>query len=167
MPFFFCRADEQSRPDQPELKVWGKTWPVITSTIYSRIMLITRAGGFCSLHYHRERANRFSVESGAIYVFQHTAAQAVAKVLNPGDQLTVLPMTLHSFGVLKSGIVIEEYVPPGGLSGPPVRIDDIQRLSQGSKIEPLVTGLFCQDVINHQRTECEVAIHAFCQEHAR
>lgn len=159
-----CPADYLSRPQQPEPKVWGVTWPVVKSLIYARFCLEVEAGGYCSLHYHRNRANRFLINKGAIFVYEHTSRSAKAKLLKSGDRLDVMPMTLHSFAVLRSGFVIEEYFDPS-TSRRPVDCDDIVRLNQGGFLD--VSDAFPKDVLEIQRRECQQAIDAFCQEYDR
>lgn len=157
-----CPADYLSRPAQPAVKVWGVTWPVITSTLYARFALETHAGGFSSLHFHRNRANRFHVIEGAIFVYEHTSRDARAQLLRKGDTFDVFPLSLHSFAVLQSGFVIEEYYAPGRPGVPPVDVSDIERLSEGGWLE--VNGEFPRDVLTMQRRQCQAKIDAFCQE---
>ena len=49
-----------------EEKVWGRTRELICGTHYSLHELRVVAGGYCSLHYHGGRANKFIIADAEI-----------------------------------------------------------------------------------------------------
>ena len=110
-------------------KVWGQTRELIDSPFYSKHELEVVAGGFCSLHYHRYRANRFLVVSGEIEVVEVFGPQVVRTRLGPENTYDVPSLVPHMFIVYRSGVVFEEYFSDRGGQ---VRRDDIVRLIEGS-----------------------------------
>jgi mannose-6-phosphate isomerase-like protein (cupin superfamily) len=116
-----------------EPKTWGKTWPVIETDHYARYALIGLQGGYSSLHYHRQRANRFVVERGAILVWQIFGLQIeTSQPITDGGTFEVPSLVVHGFAVLEDARLIEEYWPDrGGL----VRRDDICRLCHGGRLK--------------------------------
>lgn len=110
-------------------KVWGQTRELIDSPFYSKHELEVVAGGFCSLHYHRHRANRFLVVSGEIEVVEVFGPQVVRTRLGPENTYDVPSLVPHMFIVYRSGVVFEEYFSDRGGQ---VRRDDIVRLIEGS-----------------------------------
>lgn len=109
-------------------KVWGKTREVISSPFYSKHQLEVVAGGFCSLHYHQNRANRFTVESGNISVVLFFGPRIKRHSLGPDNVLDVPSLVPHMFLVHTPGFIVEEYYPDrcGEVSN-----DDIIRLYEG------------------------------------
>lgn len=111
-----------------EDKIWGKTREIVDSPFYSKHQLDVVAGGFCSLHYHQHRANRFLVESARIVVVLFFGPKMEKYDLGPDNMLDVPSFVPHLFMVYSSGIVFEEYYPDrGGV----VRNNDIVRLHEG------------------------------------
>lgn len=113
-------------------KVWGRTRELIDSPFYSKHELEVEAGGFCSLHYHRHRANRFLVVSGEIEVVEVFGPQVVRTRLGPENTYDVPSLVPHMFIVYRSGVVFEEYFSDRGGQ---VRRDDIVRLVEGSRYD--------------------------------
>jgi len=114
-------------------KFWGRTRCVCDTDLYSQHELELKAGGYCSIHYHESRANRFFIHSGRIAVVTFHAWAIDRKILTSGNALDVRAGVVHQFQVLEDGEMVEEYYPDGG----PVRNDDIVRLCQGgvNKVE--------------------------------
>ena len=108
-----------------ETKVWGKVQHVFGSDSCAVSVLDVNAGYRCSRHYHKHRVNRFIVHSGEIDVILHH--QGITHRLKAGDIYDVEPGVVHSFSVIKSGVVVEVYWPA------PVRMDDIIREDLGGK----------------------------------
>jgi len=112
-------------------KVWGKTREVVDSPFYSKHELQVVAGGYCSLHYHRHRANRFIVVSGEIEVIEFYGPKIRRVRLGSENIHDVASLVPHLFAVYRDGIVFEEYFPDrGGV----VKRDDIVRLVEGGKV---------------------------------
>lgn len=110
------------------LKVWGRTRELVDSPFYSRHELEVRAGSYCSLHFHRSRANRFVVVSGAIEIVEMFALHTVRTLLGPENTYDVPSLVPHMFVVHRDGVLFEEYYPDRGGQ---VRRDDIVRLVEG------------------------------------
>lgn len=127
--------DQLMRPHSPEPKTWGETWPVIETDRYARYGLRCVAGGYSSLHYHRERANRFLVERGAIIVwviYGNTYQESTP--VTDGGVFEVPSHVVHGFGVLEDAQVIEEYwADRGGI----VKREDIVRISHGGRVDQI------------------------------
>lgn len=129
-------------------KAWGTTECLISGPLYSRHRLAVKTGGYSSVHYHVDRANRFIVESGSIAVAVFYAWRVERHVLTVDNTLDVSSLVPHQFQVLEDGIVVEEYWPDRGGS---VREDDIVRLCKGgsdcpSEIEGLAEWLIWNEV---------------------
>lgn len=125
--------DDLMKPTAPQPKHWGITWPVIESDRYARYALECKAGGYSSLHYHADRANRFVVLRGTILVwtiFGNTYQQSTP--ITDGGTFEVPSLVVHGFGVLEDAQVVEEY---WGDRGGTVRRDDIVRISHGGKLD--------------------------------
>lgn len=111
-----------------EDKVWGQTRVTHQSEFYSRHELRTKAGGFCSFHYHSERANRFIVLSGIVRVVWVFGWKPCYKDLAADNVLDVPSLVPHQFQVIQGGEVVEEYF--SDRKGT-VKNQDITRLSTG------------------------------------
>lgn len=111
-----------------EDKDWGRTREVVSSPFYSKHELEVVAGGFCSIHYHRERANRFIITKGVIEIVEFFGPRYSRYQLGPDNTYDVPSLVPHMFIVHKDGTMIEEYYPDRGGE---VRISDIVRLIEG------------------------------------
>ena len=101
--------DELTKPTSPTTKTWGFTWPVIESDRYARYGLECKAGGYSSLHYHRERANRFVVTRGAIVVWTvYGNTYQESTPITDGGIFDVPSLVVHGFGVLEDAQVVAE-----------------------------------------------------------
>jgi hypothetical protein len=117
-----------------ENKDWGRTREVISSPFYSRHELEVLAGGFCSIHYHRERANRFLIMEGVIEIVEFFGPRYARHQLGPDNTYDVPSLVPHMFIVHRTGTMIEEYYPDRGGK---VIISDIVRLVEGGITEDL------------------------------
>jgi hypothetical protein len=113
-------------------KVWGRTRCTVESDFYSLHELEVKAGGFCSVHYHEQRANRFLVRSGRITVVSFYAWMTRSVTLTEDEVYDVPSMVPHMFLVRDYGIVLEEYFADRGGR---VHNSDIVRLIQGGHID--------------------------------
>lgn len=109
-------------------KVWGVTNEIQSSDFYSKHELLLASGGYCSLHYHKHRANRFIVISGVIEIIEMYGPLVYKKRLCSGDQYDVPSLVPHMFVVYEGGNIIEEYYSDRGGK---VDSDDIVRIING------------------------------------
>lgn len=116
-------------------KVWGRTRTTHRSPLYSRHELEVEEGGYSSVHWHAQRANRFLVVSGAIRVVELYGWQERVFELTAGNTHDVPSLVPHQFQVIESGRVIEEYWPDRGGE---VLEEDIIRLTRGGMNQDLV-----------------------------
>ena len=112
---------------------WGKTRADVISAKYSHHTLRTIAGGCSSVHWHKNRLNRFVVVSGRIAVVELYGWETKRTVLDTGASLEVPSLVPHQFQSLVNSQVIEEYWPDRGGN---VEVDDIVRLSVGCMVDP-------------------------------
>jgi len=125
-----------------ETKCWGRVNHVFTSISVAVSCLETMPGFCCSIHYHDERINLFSVQEGVICVEVWPISifyDSIAHVLRAGDVLSVPISMSHRFSVLEGGFVTEVYTPRYGT----VRQDDINRFDKGGPfdVEALIERL--------------------------
>lgn len=113
-------------------KIWGKTREIIHSQFYAKYELEVEAGGYCSLHYHLTRANRFHVGTAHIQVIMMYGPIVEKVTLGPDNVFDVPSLVPHMFCVLRSGSVVEEYFPDR--NGEVLR-DDIVRIFEGGELE--------------------------------
>lgn len=109
-------------------KVWGQTKEVISTSCYSYHELLVNAGGYCSIHYHKERANKFRIINGKIEIIQFYGPKIERTMLGNDQTYEVPSLVPHMFVVHKSGRMVEEYYPDrcGYVTN-----DDIIRLVEG------------------------------------
>jgi mannose-6-phosphate isomerase-like protein (cupin superfamily) len=140
-PIFFdpsagCRNDdaifgESVRVGDWELKVWGRTRIELAGPQYVRTHLSAFPGGYSSVHYHRERANRFHVLRGCLDVWILHGWDVERVRLTDGNQLAVPSLVVHGFYAVARTWAVEEYWPDrGGVCA----ADDIVRLTTGGRI---------------------------------
>lgn len=111
-------------------KVWGRTKELVDSPFYSKHELEIEAGGYCSLHFHKHRANRFVVVSGLIEIVEMFGPFITRTNLGPENTYDVPSLVPHMFIVHKTGAMFEEYYADRNEK---VRRDDIVRLIEGGK----------------------------------
>ncbi len=119
-----------------ETKCWGKVAHLFHNENTAVSHLMVTAGWRCSQHWHKERDNLFAVLSGRVVIKEWRnggTGVVVTTTLGPGGVLTVPSGTLHQFNVIESGQMIEVYTP--ARSGAKVRLDDIERLDEGGRID--------------------------------
>ncbi len=112
-------------------KVWGLTRELVDSPFYSNHELKVEAGGYCSLHYHHHRANKFEVISASIEVIEMFGPFIKRTKLGPENTYEVPSLVPHMFIVHQSGILFEQYYSDRGGA---VKRDDIVRLIEGGKL---------------------------------
>lgn len=109
-------------------KVWGCTREIVSSPYYSKHELVLTSGGYCSIHYHHHRANRFKVIDGKVNIVSFYGPTYSCDRLSRGQECEVPSLVPHMFIVEASGLMFEEYYPDRGGT---VRDDDIVRLTEG------------------------------------
>ena len=114
-------------------KIWGKTRCIIDTDYYSEHELNVIAGGFCSCHYHRNRANQIKVISGCIRIIWLFGWKVRSTLLTSGETCTVSSYVPHQFQMIRDGVVIEKYFPDRNGK---VLNSDIIRLTRGGKTDP-------------------------------
>ena len=110
-------------------KVWGKTKLLVESDRFQRHELIINKGGYCSVHYHRLRANRFIMKSGVVRIVEFIAWTTRQTMLTPDMVYEVPSLVPHMFQVLEDGEMFEEYW--NDRDNKPVDGADIVRLCEG------------------------------------
>lgn len=113
-------------------KLWGKTQLVHQSAMVEIHRIEVVRGGYCSIHQHRQKANKFFVESGKLRVTRFPSSGHLCRdeILHTGDSLTVAAGELHQFEAVEPTVAFEIYwadrsIDPG----------DIVRYSQGGTKE--------------------------------
>jgi len=115
-------------------KVWGSTRCIYESSKFSGHELKVKKGGYCSVHWHDDRANDFIVESGVIAVVTFYGWKIRRVILTKGKHFTVVSSVPHQFQVLQDGTIREEYWSD---CGGDVEHDDITRLTEGGMIDDI------------------------------
>ena len=113
-------------------KAWGKTRCIVNSPRFQKHELKIEAGGFCSFHYHEERANRFIVKSGKVRIVWAYGWRLLHLDLGIGGVCEIGAGIPHQFQVIESGAMTEEYWSERGRV---IETADIVRLTTGSKID--------------------------------
>ncbi len=109
-------------------KVWGETRCLLQSPHYSIYELQVKERGFCSFHYHMNRANRFIVKSGMVRIVWCYGWLIKGITLTDGQSVEVHSLIPHQFQVVEDGVMLEEYFPDRGGT---IHNDDIERLTTG------------------------------------
>lgn len=92
-------------------KAWGETEEIFNNGTISINVLRINAGGFCSEHHHRSKANLFHVLEGVLEISQWPADAADPDVteLKYGESTSIRPGTWHKFRALSPAVVLEVY----------------------------------------------------------
>lgn len=113
-------------------KIWGRTQPIVSTPFYSKHGLYVEAGGYCSLHYHKQRANIFTIVTCEVEIIEFYGPRVHRTKLPKHGTYDVPSMVPHLFAVYSSGLMYEEYYPDrGGI----VDDNDIIRLVEGGMID--------------------------------
>lgn len=114
-----------------QLKVWGKTEPVLIVPGLQVHRITFEEGGVCSEHIHRYRNNAFYVFSGEllIRVWEPFAGKVTEAILRAHELGYVQATTPHQFEGIKSGVALEIY----WSDEVAISEDDIHRFTQGFK----------------------------------
>lgn len=121
-----------------EEKCWGHVEHMFESEDVAVSRLRVKEGWRCSCHRHKERANIFTVQDGALIIEEWREKPKIAEhmslgkltLLRPGMELSVPTGIWHRFRVLESGNVVEFYWTDNhGI----VSIHDIERIDEGGE----------------------------------
>lgn len=107
-----------------EFKIWGRTSCVHRTHNSSSHVLALNANYHCSVHYHRDRANHFYINSGIVDIVEFCESNFKVTRLCKFDSYCVDRLILHTFIVVEDGEMVENYV--GSETA-----DDIVRLIDG------------------------------------
>jgi hypothetical protein len=121
--------------DFTELKDWGWKYNIFSTPFFSVDVCYVERGGYCSLHYHRHKYNRFYVIFGRLRITTEyynkniggTEQEMRSYILGPYEKFRkfeVLPGLKHQFKAEYPTIAIE-------VESVRCMKDDINRLNQG------------------------------------
>ena len=114
-------------------KCWGTTRCTKDGPAFAVHELELLAGGFCSIHYHRERANRFLVKEGLVRVVFCYGWKVEHVLIKKNESYEVPSLVVHQFQVLEAGSMTEVYWADRNGT---VANDDIIRLTEGDLTDP-------------------------------
>jgi len=104
-------------------KIWGERRRIIKNDLVEVDHLIIKKDGFCSVHSHKHKSNKFYIISGKCII----KSEYGEVVLNANEYFDVHPPLKHQFIALEDTIMVEVAY---------IKIDpeDINRIKQGGKI---------------------------------
>ena len=94
-----------------EIKPWGKTQTLVDSIYYSKHELHINQGGYCSLHYHMQKANKFVLISGDVRIVELFGPEICETKLVIDKPYCVASLVPHFFAAYNDSELIEEYYP--------------------------------------------------------
>ena len=101
-------------------KPWGREEILEINDLYLVKKLTMRQGHRCSLQYHRVKRETLFVLSGRLRVDWGPAAERLeSRVLEPGDDLTLVPGVVHRMEAVTESVYLEASTP---------ELDDVVRL---------------------------------------
>jgi mannose-6-phosphate isomerase-like protein (cupin superfamily) len=106
-------------------KIWGKTQTVFIDDNSEVAVAHIQVGGFCSLHTHARKWNRFYVISGKLEVILDKGHCEDKITLTPGMTTDVPPGIPHRFNCIEECVCLEIYWID------PLDANDIQRKDNG------------------------------------
>ena len=93
-----------------ETKAWGRTRPTDSAPgLFSNHELEILAGGFCSLHYHEQRANQFYIIEGTLRIVEVYGWDVRVRTLRNGDRYTIPSLVTHQFQAITAVKCEERY----------------------------------------------------------
>jgi mannose-6-phosphate isomerase-like protein (cupin superfamily) len=81
-------------------KLWGYEKHLVNTALYCGKILVALPNGMaCSIHYHKNKTETFHIVRGRLQLqlFSLEGVLQEKTVLNPGDSLTLKPLTPHRF----------------------------------------------------------------------
>lgn len=112
-------------------KIWGYLDNIFSNEKCKIDVLFLQKNSACSVHYHREKINRFYLIKGSVKINSDLGE----KILKKNDTFDICPSTVHQFVALKDSILIEIAFVEDGL----LKESDIVRKIQGGRF---VNGKF-------------------------
>lgn len=112
------------------LKPWGRMRTILRNPAVEVVEAEIEAGGYCSLHYHNDKANAFLVISGCLKLKLYRDGELHATHLLTRESMPFeVPAGVpHQFEATEETRLFEVYRPVADF---PIRGDDIVRLSEG------------------------------------
>jgi quercetin dioxygenase-like cupin family protein len=119
----------KDRSNYIEKKAWGEKHNIFYNHAIAVDRLHIRKGGYCSLHSHEFKYNRFYVETGKLLIRMAINNDIKNFIVGPGDEcpykiFDVPPGRIHQFQALEETICIE-------MAYAKVVENDIKRLNEG------------------------------------
>ena len=93
----------------PQNKIWGQTTNIFQTATAEVYRIVGTKGGYCSVHHHAHKFNKFFIERGQMTVRvwdQHGKVQE--HILNTYDSLIIPPGVKHQFCVTHDDTVAYE-----------------------------------------------------------
>jgi cupin fold WbuC family metalloprotein len=81
-------------------KLWGYEKHLVNTNLYCGKILVALPNGMaCSVHYHKKKTETFHILRGRLHLqlFSLEGKLQEKTVLNPGESLTLAPLTPHRF----------------------------------------------------------------------
>ena len=97
---------------QLEGKVWGETYPIITSPAIEVHKIYVVKGGYCSKHKHQSKINAFYVLNGTLQILRWKNDQDALvdeTVIRTGQTCIVPAGEVHQFVGLETTSALEIY----------------------------------------------------------
>ena len=107
-------------------KVWGIRKRLLLTDTTEIDLVTVKKDCFCSLHFHKEKINKFVVLSGKIQILSEYGDT----ILKTGEEFEIRPSLKHRFFAIEDSTMIElAYVEKGKIDA-----NDIVRIKQGGRI---------------------------------
>ncbi len=84
-------------------KSWGGEWWIENCELYCGKLLIFRAGGKTSMHYHREKVETMYLAKGRILIRMEDEVVP----LEVGDKIQIVPFQLHQIEAVEDSELYE------------------------------------------------------------
>ncbi len=117
--------------DVTDNKIWGYTDLVFGTKRFSKHFLQINENSYCSLHFHKHRANEFEVISGKLEIISFYGPVIDRVILTPGNRHIVHSLVPHLFYAHEKTIAVEEYFPDRDMDT--IQESDIIRIIPGGK----------------------------------
>lgn len=140
LPGYECLSEECD-----DNKVWGHTELIFESDKYSKHILHINPNTYCSLHYHRNRANEIRVNSGRLEIVICYGPTIESHILTSGNKIIIPSLVPHLFFAHERTSATEEYFPDRNATN--IDESDIIRIIPGGKdtregLQLILGGIF-------------------------
>lgn len=116
-------------------KPWGRMRPVLQNADVRIEQIAVDRGGYCSIHYHAEHPNAFSVLQGELLVVFNDRGLGSYRIV-AGDHLIVPPGLTHQFIAATPVLAIEVYTASRTLPADADVVDIVRLTPQGGVLSP-------------------------------